>query len=103
APGPRLPEAAVARPLRHRRRALEVDRHAVAGDVETDVHRDRAVAEAVVVEEALGGIRAVWERRDRRALELLGLAVDLVARCDVRVVAEAVEDRLEARLARAAR
>ena len=48
-------------------------------------------------------VRPVGDRRDRLALELLRLAVDLVARLDVGLVAEAVEDRLEPRLACAAR
>jgi hypothetical protein len=60
------------------------------------------VAEPVVVEEALGQVGAVRDRRHALALELLGLSVDLVPRGAVGLVAEAVEDGLEARLARAA-
>src|SRR5207253_5602478 len=50
-------------------------------------------------EKALGAVRPVRDRGDRLALERLGLPVDLLARLAVGVVAEAVEDRLEAGLA----
>ena len=71
----------------------------VARDVDRNVHRDRAVAGAVVVQRALGGVGPVGDRRDRLAVEPLALSEDLAPRRDAFVGAEAVEDRLEARLA----
>src|SRR5262249_52639499 len=101
--GDRLRESAVDRPFHLGRRALEVELHLVTGDVDPKLDLDRTVAETVVVEEAVGLVRPVGKRSDRFSLELLGLAVNLVARREVGLVPEAVEDRLEAFLARAAR
>src|SRR5439155_15165382 len=74
----------------------------IARDVDSHVHRNRAVPEAVVVEEPLGAVRAVRDRGDGFALELLRLAVDLLARSGIRLVAEAVEDCLKTCLPRSA-
>ena len=70
----------------------------VAFDVDLELDRYRAVAESVVVEEPVGSVGAVGDRAHCFALQLLGLPVDLAAGLEVGVVAEAVEDGLEASL-----